>query len=439
MVNWTIPSETIVAPATARGAAAVAILRLSGAQSRSVLETISGALPPPRRLTVRDLRDSSGELLDCAAILWLPGPASYTGEDSAELHVHGGAAVVRRVLSAVLSHPGIRPAEPGEFTRRAVLNGKMNLAEAEGIADLVAAETDMQRRVALAQQGGALSRACESWQSALLDALAWAESALDFSDEGDVPEDVTGRIFPIVTDVANALREALHIAPIGERLRVGFRVVILGAPNAGKSTLLNRLVQREAAIVTDRPGTTRDVIEVSCDLGGWPVSFLDTAGLRDSEDPIERIGMAKALAEAASADLVLWLLAPGDPPPAPQGWSCPVLTVGSKGDLEALYSVSVDLTISARDGAGIDGLGAAIAKSLGWSAGVSPLITRERQRVAIQEALQALEQALRIPGDAPELLAETVRMAVRALGRVTGTVDVERVLDRIFSTFCIGK
>jgi tRNA modification GTPase len=434
-------SDTIFAAASGVGRSAVAVVRISGPRTRSVLEAVAGGVPAePRRLSLRVLRDpGSGEPLDQALVVWMPGPHSFTGEDQAELQIHGGLAVRAAVLRVLAQFDGCRPAEPGEFTRRAFLNGRMDLSRVEGLADLIDAETEAQRRQALQQLEGRLGGAVEAWREDALQILALLEAALDFSDEDDVSESVereaSRRLGELAAGIADVLRQ-----PSGERLRDGFVVVLAGAPNAGKSTLLNVLARREVAIVSPLAGTTRDAIEVRCDLAGLPVTFVDTAGLRDSADPIEQEGVARARARAAAADLVLWLVAPDEAIPS-QSSAARGLVVRTKADLGG-SPAGVDVVVSARTGLGmsvlLERIGAEAERQLGAGDAV---LTRERHRVALEEALGLLRQAREIlnTGGSTELAAEDVRLATRAIGRITGRVDVEDMLDRLFSSFCIGK
>ena len=416
-------TETIFAPASGAGAAAIAVLR-----------AVAGRQPPPRHASLRRLRNAAGETLDHALVLWLPGPASYTGEDSAELHLHGGRAVVAAVADA-LAAAGARPAEPGEFTRRAFLNGKLDLVAAEAVADLVAAETEAQRRQALRQLEGALGDLYRSWSARLLALMAGEEALIDFPDE-DLP--------PALAAAAAAERAALaadiaaHLADShrGERLREGLVFAVTGPPNVGKSSLVNALAGRDVAIVSALPGTTRDALETRLILGGVPVTLVDTAGLRETADPIEAEGVRRARAHAAAADLVLALSEAGSPAPAREHGSVPVLAIATKTDLGGAVPPGA-LGVSAATGAGLAALRArlaAAAERLTQAAGPAPL-TRTRHRAALTDALAALERVAPLP----ELRAEDLRQAVRALGRITGAVAVEDVLDRIFSAFCIGK
>jgi tRNA modification GTPase len=433
-------NDTIFATASGLGRAAVCVVRVSGDRSRLILDRVAGGAPEPRRLALRVLRDpESAEALDQALVAWFPGPWSFTGEDQAELHIHGGLATRAAVLRVLAAVPGCRPAEAGEFTRRAFLNGRLDLSRVEGLADLIEAETQAQRRQALQQLEGRLGRAVERWRETLLESLALFEAALDFADEGDVPENLEtqalGGLDRIAQEIAAALAETG-----GERLREGFTVVLAGPPNAGKSTLLNALAKRDVAIVSPVPGTTRDAIEVHCEVQGLPVIVIDTAGLRDSDDPVERIGIERTRARAAAADLVLWLVPPEGSLESPPGGKN-VLSVGTKGDLGATQ-VGVELRIAATTGQGLDALlDRLAAEASGRFGHGDAVITRERHRQALQRVRDSLgrAQALARAGGASELVAEDVRLAVRAIGEITGRVDVEDVLDRLFSAFCIGK
>lgn len=445
-------ASTIYAPATGFGRAAISVIRISGPASADVLGRLTSALPPPRRLSLRTLRNTDGDVLDQALVAWMPGPGTVTGEDMAELHLHGGLAVRSAVLGALATVPGCEPAQPGAFTRRAFLNGRLDLTEAEGIADLIDAETEAQRRQALRQLDGALGRQVADWRTRLIDLLAGVEAALDFSDEGDVDEAaldaaLTAKAALLRDEVARTLADGRR----GERLREGFVVVLAGAPNAGKSTLLNALSRRDAAIVSAIPGTTRDVIEVRCDLGGLPVILVDTAGLRDAGDPIEAEGIRRTRVRMEQADLILLLRAQDEARSAashtdetdlhvPAG--VPTLTIRTKQDVVASGAEAEDQTelrISALTGLGLDRLlGRIEAQAAEAVGGGSALITRERHRLGLARCRDHLDRLL--AGSAlPELAAEDLRLAVRALGEVAGVVGVEELLDRLFSGFCIGK
>ena len=433
-------TETIFAPASGFGRAAVSVVRISGPAAGPALDALAGARPAPRRLSLRRLRDpASGILLDQALVAWLPGPGTATGEDMAEFHLHGGLAVRAALLRALGAVPGCRPAEAGAFTRRAFLNGRIDLTEAEGIADLIDAETEAQRLQALRQLDGALGRRVAAWRTTAIDLLASAEAALDFADEGDVDE---AGLDAAQAGRAGALRDAIRATLAdgrrGERLREGFCVVLAGAPNAGKSTLLNALAGRDAAIVSDIPGTTRDAIEVRCDLGGLPVVLVDTAGLRETADPVEAEGVARTRRRIETADLVLRLVPMDAPAPEAPGAG---LLVRTKSDLAGREAGEGALAISARTGAGLDALLDAVQRAAEAALGQGDaLVTRERHRDALSRAAAHLDRvAGALPGFPPELIAEDLRLAVRALGEVGGHVGVEEMLDRLFAGFCIGK
>ena len=434
-------ATTLFAPATGFGRAAVSVIRLSGPAAGPVLAALGGPLPPARRLSLRTLRDpTDGTVLDQALVAFFPGPGTYSGEDMAELHLHGGTAVRAGVLAALARQPGCRAAGPGEFTRRAVLNGRMDLAEAEGVADLIDAETEGQRRQALRQLEGALSRQVAAWREEAIACLASAEAALDFADEGDVDDEgLDAALLGRATALRDAVAAALADGRRGERLREGFWVVLAGEPNAGKSTLLNALARREAAIVSDSPGTTRDAIEVRLDLDGLPVVLVDTAGLRDTVEAVEAEGIRRSRARIAQADLVLALVPPGGTLPDLDG--APALVVRTKADLPG-GTGGADLAVSARTGDGLpallDALHARAEAGLGQG---DALITRARHRDALARCHGHLDRLCAGVGRGhpPELAAEDLRLAVRALGEVGGHVGVEDVLDRLFAGFCIGK
>lgn len=432
---------TIFALASGAGRAGVAVVRISGPEAGRALTALSAKpLPRPRLATLRRLSDAGGALIDEALALWFPAPHSFTGEDVAELQIHGGPAVIEALAASLLAL-GLRPAEPGAFTRRAFENGKLDLTRAEALADLVDAETEGQRRQALSQLGGDLQRLYDAWRDQLVSALALLEADIDFPDE-DLPDAVGARARPIIETLAAALGAHLADQGRGERVRDGYRIAILGPPNAGKSSLLNALARREAAIVSDVPGTTRDVVEVRLTLAGFPVWIADTAGLREARDAIESEGVRRALARAEDADLRIGVLPMGAlPEPRLEAALRPDdMRVRSKADLypQGLPPAG-ELAVSAISGAGIPGLEAALAArvSTALSAREQPALTRARHRLAVQEAETALRRALNAP--AVELAAEDVRLAARALGRLTGRIDVEDVLDEIFSSFCIGK
>ena len=547
-----VQRDTIFALSSGRGPAAIAVVRISGPAAGDALKALTAKLPAPREAALARVRDpASKETVDQALILWFPAPHSETGEDVAELQLHGGRAVIAATLSALARLPGLRPAEAGEFTRRAFENGKLDLTAVEGLAELVAAETQGQRRQALRQLQGALGKRAETWRQRLIRALALVEARIDFSDEADVPEDLLGPALAVAHELETEIAAALADGGRGERLREGLVVAIAGPPNAGKSTLLNRLARREAAIVSPYAGTTRDVIEVHLDLGGWPVTLLDTAGIRESDDPVEMEGVRRARERAQGADLVLWvvdaadegveasarnaaakgaakigrgaaappvipgpaagaepetrgprfrvrpLAAPGRPPvpgndsdfacrprdgqsepfPAPLTWvirnkidqirpeqrnerglqqsrrdedesiaNKPLTNIANhaltyKNESEYNRNESI-FDISALTGEGFDALLAQLMRQaeVFLSGSESALITRERHRRALEETMAALRRAQSPAVAAKEdLLAEELRLAARALGRLTGRVDVEDILDVIFRDFCIGK
>ena len=442
---------TIFALASGLGRAGIAVIRVSGPAAGDALRRLVGrdSLPQPRFARRAEFYDDDNSI-DRGLIVWFPGPASFTGEDVAELHVHGGPAVIRAICDALAKIPGLRPAEPGEFSRRAFEHGKLDLTEAEGLADLVDAETDAQRRQALRQMEGALGRLYESWRVALVAVLARLEAELDFPDEPDVPQGkAVNAVMPVLAGLEMALATHLTDGARGERLRDGISIAILGPPNAGKSSLLNVLAKRDAAIVSAIAGTTRDVLECHLDLGGYPVVVADTAGLREAGDPIEAEGVRRAKARGAAADLKLVVVEAGG---TLQGVAELIdrntQVVINKIDLKqanlklrgvdgggpAIYPVSV----KTGDGmpALIEGLTAEVRRRL-ESAALHPALTRARHRAALEECRAAIARAL--DSDVPELVAEDARLAARALGRITGRVDVEDVLDVVFREFCIGK
>ncbi|HMU49849.1 MAG TPA: tRNA uridine-5-carboxymethylaminomethyl(34) synthesis GTPase MnmE [Geminicoccaceae bacterium] len=433
-------ADTIVAPATAAGRAAIGVLRVSGPRAAAVCRALTGREPPPPRLaSLRRLAEpASGEVVDRGLVIWFPAPGSYTGEDLLEIQHHGGSAVAAALLSACLASPGVRPALPGELTRRSFLAGRLDLTQVEAVADLIDATSRAQARQAMRQLDGELGRRCESWRTALLDALAVVEAEIDFGPDQDLPADLVDSLAASVAAVRDGMARAVATARSGERLREGLVVAVTGAPNAGKSTLVNRLAGRDVAIVTAVPGTTRDVIEVAIELAGLPVVLLDTAGLRDTTDPVEAEGVARARRRAATADLRLLLIAPGEPVPEPDDGS---LVVRSKADLAVGPAGSGPLAISALTGTGIEALLDEVAGRLRAIAGEgTAAVTRERHRLALMDATAALERFLAGRRDLElALLGEELRLAVEAIGRVTGRVGVEEVLDRIFARFCIGK
>lgn len=429
--------SVIFALATGAGRSAVAVMRLSGVGCGEAVQALAGPLPAPRRASLRVLRHA-GVPLDRALVLWFPGPASYTGEDSAELHLHGGPAVIAAVAEA-LEALGARPAEPGEFTRRAFLHGRLDLTAAEGIADLIAAETEAQRRQALRQAEGGLARLHASWAHRLTQLLARQEAFIEFEEE-DLPTDLDARVETDAAALHAEMAGMLAAGDRGEKLREGLTIAILGAPNAGKSSLLNALAGREAAIVSARAGTTRDVVEVRLILAGVPVTLADTAGLREAADEIEAEGVRRALARAETADLrLLVFAADAAPDAATLALRGPdALVVRNKAEL-ATDEMEGALAVSARTGMGLEDLRRRLEQAAAQRAGLSDgaVLTRPRHRAALRETLVELE---RLPtAGLPELRAEALRAALRALSRLTGRVDVEQVLDLVFGEFCIGK
>jgi tRNA modification GTPase len=437
--------QTIFALSSGRPPVAIAVIRVSGPRAADALRLLGGKLPEPRRASFARLRDpQSGEVIDEALALFFPAPNSETGEDVVELQVHGGQAVIAAVLGALARMDGLRSAEPGEFTRRAFENGKLDLTRVEGLADLIHAGTEAQRRQAVRQLQGLLGDRAEAWRRRLVEALALAEAGIDFSDESDVATDVAEHARKAVRELHAEIASLLADARRGERLREGVVIAIAGPPNAGKSTLLNRIARREAAIVSPFAGTTRDVIEVHLDLDGVPVTLLDTAGIRETDDPVEREGVARARARAAAADLVLWVVdTAADSAAAMPHESGDHWLVRNKIDLGSRTGaapVSVrTFDISASSGQGMDALLSALAVYAGEALGSREpaLVTRERQRMTLQQAAEALQRAAAERRE--DILAEELRLAAQALGRLTGRVDVEDILDVIFRDFCIGK
>ena len=446
-------ADTIFAPATAPGRAAVALVRISGPAAADVCRRLTGrTAPAPRRAALRRMRDPrSGEAIDQGLVLWFPGPRSFTGEDVLELQVHGGRAVIGALLEALAGLAGLRPAEPGEFARRAFLNARLDLTAVEGLADLIDAETRAQARQALRQLDGALGRLYEGWRQALVQALARIEAEIDFAPEEDVPENLLELIRPDVCRLSAEIAAHLGDGHRGERLRAGLTVAVVGPPNAGKSSLVNRLARRDVAIVTPLPGTTRDVLEVHLDLAGYPVTLLDTAGLREAADVIEAEGVRRARARAEAADLRLLMFDGAAWPDLDfetlalvDDAAVPVL---NKSDLKSMAEPihvrgRAMLPVSCLSGEGIPELLDMLAKHAArlLAAGDEPLLTRVRHRAALHDAAAALSSFTSAPpGTELALLAEDLRLATRALGRITGKVAVEDLLDEIFAEFCIGK
>ena len=435
-------SDTIFALSTAPGRAGVVIVRVSGPEALAAGLALAGrgTAPPPRRCMRAMFRHpETGEPLDDGLWVYFPAPHSFTGEDVVELHLHGSKAVLEAVSNVLARHPATRPAEPGEFTRRAFLQGRMDLTQADGLADLLAAETEIQRAQALGQMQGNLWRLYDGWRTALILQLALLEAWLDFPDE-DLPPTVLEEMTSGLRDVAAAIQLHLGDQHRGERRREGIRIALVGAPNAGKSSLLNALARRDAAIVTPEPGTTRDVIEVALDLGGYPVLIADTAGLRENPGLIEAEGIRRARLWLETADIVVVLAAPDVPDVAVtvrEGQE--QVRVWNKADLAPCPDPAVT-ALSTRTGEGVDVLLTILTRQIAARfAAVSgqPALTHARYRAALETCLQYLHHAEAAP--LPELMAEDVRLAVRAIGRITGAVDIESILDVVFSRFCIGK
>jgi tRNA modification GTPase len=440
---------TIFALSSAPGRSGIAVIRVSGPQAAQALNAMTGRVPAPRRAHLCVLRDpESGASLDQALVLWFPAPRSFTGEDVAEFHIHGGRAVIDAVLQAIGRVPETRMAEAGEFARRAFENGKLDLTAAEGLADLIDAETETQRRQALRQSTGALARKYESWREAIILALAEIEADLDFSDEADVSRGLKRAAHEQMVRLEADIRSHLDDGRRGEILRSGFHVAIAGPVNAGKSSLLNALAQRDAAIVSDKPGTTRDIVEVRLDLGGYPVLVSDTAGLRNSREEVEAEGIRRAIARACEADMVVWLAdGAGDRgarPPSEMTDCGSIIFVVNKCDLLRDYDIDAsqaDLFISVHTGQGLTELVSRIAVEAAARVGgeeQAPL-TQERHRRELACAADALSRFTEATEGDVELRCEDLRQAAACLGRITGRIDVEEVLDHVFTQFCIGK
>lgn len=427
-------NDTIYALSSGAPPAGIAVVRISGIGAGPALSALIGGVPPVRRASVATVRNPhTGEVLDHGLALWFAGPASATGEDVAELHLHGGRSVVGAVLDALAALPGLREALPGEFTRRAFENGRIDLAEAEGLADLLMAETQSQRRTALALAGGGLSRQIEQWQEQILAQSARVEAGIDFADEGDVAQHVSLAEPDVLTELAKDMRTALD-RPSAERLRDGIRVVIAGPPNAGKSSLLNWLAGRRAAITSAIAGTTRDLVEAPTAIGGTPFLLVDTAGLRETEDEIEAIGVGRAQETMAAADLILWLGAPGDCPDRERS-----ILVETKSDLNPHAADShAEVRTSAETGEGMTELVALlVARSRALLPAEGEVAINARHRAILAECLDWLREA-RDARD-PLIVSEALRQARATLDQVTGRAGVEAMLDSLFGRFCIGK
>jgi tRNA modification GTPase len=449
--------QTIFALSSGRLPSAIAIVRVSGPQAGPVLIALAGKIPHARMAMRALLRDADRQPIDDALVLWFPGPASATGEDVAEFHVHGGRAVLAALFSVLSAFENVRAAEPGEFTRRAFENGKLDLTEAEALDDLIHADTDRQRRQALRQLKGLLGDRARDWRARIIEASALIEAGIDFSDEGDVPTELVAPALARIEALSGEIEEVLAAQGQSERLRDGLVVAITGPPNVGKSTLMNQLARREVAIVSSHAGTTRDIIEAQFDLDGYPVTVIDTAGIRDTDDPVEQEGVRRARARAAEADLVLWLVDTACEENPQQG-TVPTWTVRNKIDLDASGGGScvdtlehpdhalgqgggADFAISASRGDGIPELVAALAAFAQnyFGSGEGGLIGRERQRKLLRETAALLRRCISEAGKGEEFIAEDLRAAAGTLGRLLGRVDVEHILDAIFRDFCIGK
>jgi tRNA modification GTPase len=445
--------QTIFALSSGRPPTAIAIVRVSGPQAWPALTALAGKMPVPRMATRALLRDANQTPIDDAVVLWFPAPASATGEDVAEFHVHGGRAVLAALFAALSGIADVRPAEPGEFTRRAFENGKLDLTEAEALDDLIHADTDRQRRQALRQLKGLLGDRARDWRAQIIEASALIEAGIDFSDEGDVPAGLIAPALKKTETLLDEIQKVLAAEGRSERLRDGLVVAIAGPPNVGKSTLMNQLARREVAIVSPHAGTTRDIIEVQLDLDGYPVTVIDTAGIRETDDPVEQEGVRRARARAAEADLVLWMIdAQHESNPDPG--DAPVWVVRNKIDLDAVEAPGAPAAVGLRRGRGGadfavsasrgDGIAQLISAVIGFArdyfgSGEDGLIGRQRQRELLQQTAGLLQRSMTVVGEGEELAAEELRAAAQSLGRLLGRVDVEDILDAIFRDFCIGK
>jgi tRNA modification GTPase len=436
--------QTIFALSSGRPPSAIAIVRVSGPQAAAALNALAGKIPIPRVATRALLRDSKGQPIDDAVVLFFRGPSSATGEDVAEFHVHGGRAVLASLFTALAAIENVRAAEAGEFTRRAFEHGKLDLTEAEGLDDLIHADTDRQRRQALRQLKGFLGDKARDWRREIIEAQALIEAGIDFSDEGDVPSELIASALARIKKLLGEIEDVLASEGRSERLREGLVVAIAGPPNVGKSTLMNQLARRDVAIVSPHAGTTRDIIEVQLDLDGFPVTVIDTAGIRETDDPVEREGVRRARARAAEADLVLWL-SDTEEERIQEGNGVPVWLVRNKIDLAKAHARYAEgerrYAISASRG---DGLAELMQALVGFAetyfgSAEGGLIARARQRDLLEQAAAGLRRSIGAVGDGEELAAEDLRSAAFALGRLLGQVDVEDILDVIFREFCIGK
>ncbi len=448
-------ADTIYALSSGAVPSGVAVIRVSGPEVRTVTEALCGKTPAPRKTMLSRLQDpASQEIIDEALVLFFEGPASFTGEDVVEFQCHGGRAVVAAMLRILGEFPNCRPAEPGEFTRRAFDQGRMDLTEVEGLADLIAAETESQRKQAVRQMGGALGSLYENWRKRLIHMRAMIEADFDFADEEDVPGSVADEVWKEAAALRKEVTDHLEKSKSGERLRSGLQVVLMGAPNAGKSSLLNAIAGRDVAIVTEEAGTTRDVIEVHLDLGGYPVTLVDTAGLRETDGIVEREGIRRAEERGRQADLILWAVEPGGVEaghsqaglPEDVTNQVPIWTVRTKADLETLpeqdsSGITKEIPASSKSDEGTKCLFDALTRFAEEtiSVGEAPLATRARHRHYLTDCLSGLDQAVSSDHLPTELRAEDLRWAADSLGRITGRIDVEDLLDVIFRDFCIGK
>ncbi len=438
----TRPNETIYALSSGALPAGVAVVRLSGPDVGTALDRLTGNdVPSPRHATLQTIRTRNGHVLDKGLVLFFPGPNSFTGEDVAELHLHGGRAVIEALYRELAEIPNLRRAEAGEFSRRAFENGKLDLVEIEGLADLIASETEMQRRLAVEQSTGGLSALYDGWAKRLTRARALIEAELDFADEDDVPGSVSDQVWADMASLGHEIRKHLVEAEMGEIIRDGFKVVIAGEPNAGKSRLMNALVKREVAIVTDIAGTTRDVLQADISVDGYLVKLFDTAGLRETLEPVEREGIRRAELAIEDADLVLFVEDSSRKAPAGHLLLDSAIKIGTKSDLPRRSERGYDVVLSAETGAGLDDLRSLIGNHLKDK--VHPqsmaIASRARHKDSLSKCLSAIKASLDDGQRDLDLRAEELRAASDALGRVTGRVDVENLLDVIFGEFCIGK
>jgi len=446
--------STIYALSSGVGKSGIAVVRISGPAAQNTVERLAGRLPKPRSATLRQIRNPADQtIIDQSLILWFPGPHSFTGEDIAEFHIHGGRAVINGLIKVLAHEPGLRAADPGEFTRRAFENGKLDLTETEGLADLIDAETDAQRNQALHQLGGGLSTIYETWRQNLIKAQSLIEAEIDFSDEEDILPEAISAATELVKTLKSEISNHLDSQKSGEIIRDGFRVVLAGPPNVGKSSILNALAKRDAAITSSIAGTTRDAIEVFLDLDGWPVHITDTAGIHNADDisEIERQGISRSLKHAKNANLVIWVMDISNPDthaPPPDEFSRAgqaLITIANKTDLaeqdKQLNMPRPNLGISAKSGSHIAGLINIIAEQAAdqMTGHDAPVITRARHRENLAACNQAMARFLEYPDRELELRAEDLRQAASAIGRITGRIDVEDILDDLFSSFCIGK